>query len=133
EQEAAAVADVRIIGAELMAVIAQRQRLGQAAGQRLEAAEMRDPLFVAERIEADAGRRAIVAETQDRPGDARSRYGIVECLAGGEDRLLRSEGHPAIWGRMGDRRNLTAWEDRFWWSRDGLRLHYRDYAGPADK
>ena len=26
-----------------------------------------------------------------------------------------------------------AWRERFWTSRDGLKLHYRDYAGPADK
>ena len=26
---------------------------------------------------------------------------------------------------------MAAYEDRYWWSRDGLRLHYRDYAGPA--
>jgi pimeloyl-ACP methyl ester carboxylesterase len=25
------------------------------------------------------------------------------------------------------------WEDRFWTSSDGLRLHYRDYAGPSDR
>ena len=25
------------------------------------------------------------------------------------------------------------WDDRFWTSRDGLKLHYRDYAGPADR
>lgn len=31
---------------------------------------------------------------------------------------------------MVERRNYT---DGFWWSNDGLRLHYRDYAGPADK
>ncbi|RYG82925.1 MAG: alpha/beta hydrolase [Alphaproteobacteria bacterium] len=31
---------------------------------------------------------------------------------------------------MGERRNYS---DGFWWSRDELRLHYRDYAGPADK
>ncbi|MBB5709527.1 alpha/beta fold hydrolase [Sphingomonas xinjiangensis] len=31
---------------------------------------------------------------------------------------------------MAERRNYT---DAYWWSRDGLRLHYRDYAGPADK
>ena len=28
---------------------------------------------------------------------------------------------------------MAGWTDRVWWSRDGLRLHYRDYAGPADK
>lgn len=27
----------------------------------------------------------------------------------------------------------SAWTDGWFWSRDGLRLHYRDYAGPADK
>lgn len=31
---------------------------------------------------------------------------------------------------MGERRNYS---DGFWWSRDGIRLHYREYAGPADK
>lgn len=31
---------------------------------------------------------------------------------------------------MGERRNYS---DGYWWSRDGLRLHYRDYAGPGDK
>lgn len=28
---------------------------------------------------------------------------------------------------------MAQWDDRFWNSRDGLRLHYRDYAGPADR
>jgi pimeloyl-ACP methyl ester carboxylesterase len=28
---------------------------------------------------------------------------------------------------------MAAWQDRFWNSEDGLRLHYRDYAGPADQ
>lgn len=27
----------------------------------------------------------------------------------------------------------SAWTDGWFWSLDGLRLHYRDYAGPADK
>lgn len=27
---------------------------------------------------------------------------------------------------------MAEYEDRFWWSKDGIRLHYRDYAGPAD-
>ncbi|WP_213980320.1 alpha/beta hydrolase [Sphingomonas sp. dw_22] len=31
---------------------------------------------------------------------------------------------------MGERRNYS---NGYWWSKDGLRLHYRDYAGPADK
>ena len=28
---------------------------------------------------------------------------------------------------------MAAWTDGYWWSRDNLHLHYRDYAGPADK
>jgi pimeloyl-ACP methyl ester carboxylesterase len=31
---------------------------------------------------------------------------------------------------MGERRNYS---DGYWWSNDGLRLHYRDYPGPAGK
>jgi hypothetical protein len=48
EQEAAAVADVGIVGPELVAVIAQRQRLRQVVRQRLEAAEMAQPFLVAQ-------------------------------------------------------------------------------------
>ena len=28
---------------------------------------------------------------------------------------------------------MTSWTDRYWISRDGLKLHYRDYAGPGDR
>jgi len=28
---------------------------------------------------------------------------------------------------------MAGWSDGYWWSNDGLRLHYRDYAGPADR
>lgn len=28
---------------------------------------------------------------------------------------------------------MAEWQDRYWASSDGLRLHYRDYAGPADR
>ncbi len=28
---------------------------------------------------------------------------------------------------------MAGWSDGYWWSNDGLRLHYRDYAGPASK
>ena len=27
---------------------------------------------------------------------------------------------------------MGAFSDGYWWSRDGLRLHYRDYAGDGD-
>lgn len=28
---------------------------------------------------------------------------------------------------------MAAWSDGYWWSNDGLRLHYRDYAGRKDR
>jgi pimeloyl-ACP methyl ester carboxylesterase len=28
---------------------------------------------------------------------------------------------------------VAGWSDGYWWSNDGLRLHYRDFAGPADR
>ena len=28
---------------------------------------------------------------------------------------------------------MADWSDGYWWSNDGLRLHYRDYAGPASR
>lgn len=28
---------------------------------------------------------------------------------------------------------MAQWQDRYWNSKDGLRLHYRDYAGPAER
>ena len=48
EGEAAAIADVGIVHAELMTVVAERERLDEVAGQRLEAAEMRRPPLLIE-------------------------------------------------------------------------------------
>ena len=31
------------------------------------------------------------------------------------------------------KQQTQSWVDRFWTSRDGLNLHYRDYAGPSDR
>jgi len=31
------------------------------------------------------------------------------------------------------KQQTQTWADRFWISRDGLKLHYRDYAGPSDR
>jgi len=31
------------------------------------------------------------------------------------------------------KQQTQAWEDRYWTSSDGLRLHYRDYPGPSDR
>ena len=50
KQETAPVADIGIIMAELVAMIAQRQWFRHIVGQRLEPTEMRKPLFVAQAI-----------------------------------------------------------------------------------
>lgn len=34
---------------------------------------------------------------------------------------------------MGERRNPAGFSDGFWWSNDGLRLHYREYPGRDDR
>ncbi|MBW4330518.1 alpha/beta hydrolase [Stakelama sp. CBK3Z-3] len=34
---------------------------------------------------------------------------------------------------MGEKHNRAGFEDGFWWSNDGLRLHYRDYPGRDDR
>ena len=62
-------------------MIAQRQRLREGARQRLEAAEMRDPLLVAEGVEPDARRPALVAMAQDVLRKGGRRDDVVEELA----------------------------------------------------
>ena len=98
EQEAAAVAEIGIVVAELVAVIAQRQRLRQRALERLEAPEAGDPFGVGQPVEPDLGRRAIVAEAQDGRRENRRRRPDREGVAEGEDARLRGEVHAAIWG-----------------------------------
>ena len=86
EQEAAAVAYVGIVHPELMAVVAQRQRLREIVGQRLEAAEMADPLLVVERGEADRFGRAVVAEPRiacGKSAGSTGRKGVAELEDGG--------------------------------------------------
>ncbi len=34
---------------------------------------------------------------------------------------------------MGEMSGTMQYEDGYWWSKDGLRLHYRDYAGPKER
>ncbi|RYE02584.1 MAG: alpha/beta hydrolase [Sphingomonadales bacterium] len=91
---------------------------------------MTNPVRVAQPVQPDLRGGAVVAEAQDRLGKGCGGDGIGECVAKFVEDLLRSEEHPAIWGPMGERRNYS---DGYWWSRDELRLHYREYAGPADK
>src|SRR3546814_12441008 len=61
--------------AELMTVIAQGQRLLQAAGKRPELAEMTDPCLVVQRGQPGFGRRPVVAKTQYMRGKARRQPG----------------------------------------------------------
>ena len=77
EQEAAAVADLGIVHAELVAVIAQRQRLRQVVRQRLEAAEMRVPSRPS--AKPDPLGPAPVEEARDRTsGNRAGSTGVVE-------------------------------------------------------
>src|SRR3546814_6426321 len=96
---------------------------------------MMQPRLWAEAAQPHRLRPALVAEPQDRLGILRRRDLIVESFAERQDRLLRpirtglrAMDHRAIGtGRAGER-FMAAWSDGYWWSNDGLRLHYRDYA-----
>ncbi|MNE06383.1 hypothetical protein D3C80_989710 [compost metagenome] len=77
-QEAAPVADLGIVNAELVAVIAHGHGIG-LAGQGLEAAEMGQPFGVAQGLQPHRGRRAVVAQAQDglREGGRLHRIAVV--------------------------------------------------------
>ena len=60
KEKAATVPDVRIVNTELVAVIAQGQRLREVAGERRELPEMGDPRVVCEMRQTDLSRCAVV-------------------------------------------------------------------------
>ena len=92
EQEAAAVAEVGVVDAELVAVVAQRQRLGEVAGQRLEAAEMaRSTRRRSGRPSPTSRGPAIVAEAQDRLREVGRAHRVVEGRAEGGVDLFGTE------------------------------------------
>jgi hypothetical protein len=64
-----------------MTMVAQRQRLLEAAGERREPAEMRDPLGLRQAVEPDALRPELVAITQDGLRKPGSLDGIEEVRA----------------------------------------------------
>jgi hypothetical protein len=68
KEEAAPITQIGIVMAELVAVIAQRQRLGQIALKRLEPPEMGDPRLVAQPGKADGGGMGVIAPAQDMLG-----------------------------------------------------------------
>jgi hypothetical protein len=81
EKKAAAVAEVWIVGLELVPMITQRQRLSERAGQRDEAPEMIDPLRVAERVQPHRRRRPLVPIAQDVFRESRRLDDIEEGFA----------------------------------------------------
>src|SRR5690606_29590490 len=81
KQKAAPIAEIGIVAAELMAVIAQRQGLWQRAGERLEPAEMLEPGFVREIAKADPFGPALVAMTQDSLGKIGGADGVEKIRA----------------------------------------------------
>ena len=99
KQEPAAIAQIGVVGAELVAVIAQRQRPGQAAGQGDEAAEMLQPLLVTQPGQPHLFGGAVVAEPQDGVGKRRGFDRIEKLCAQFEDGGFRDEvGHGAnLW------------------------------------
>lgn len=140
KQETPPVPDIGIVYAKLMAVIAQRQWLRKIIGQRLETAEMGDPLRVVELGEPNRVLPAIVAESQYVAGEYCRLHGFCDEIGDTAYRRIRSIigwlrdcGHTAIWRPLLKGATMTAWSDGYWWSNDALRLHYRDYAGRADR
>ena len=109
----------------------------EVVGQGLETAEVPRPAFIVEIAEPDLLGPPPVEEAGD---------GLRKC--GGRDRIVKigAELEDAGVGAIGLHGRLNAaipramhaissaaWTDRYWTSRDGLRLHYRDYAGSPQR
>ena len=118
EQEPAPVADLGVVHPELMAVIAQRERLRQVAGQRLEAPEMARSIARRVRlVQPDRGGPAIVAEAQARAREIGRRDRIGQPVGRAQDlRIgavasgLRFGAHRAIVGAPGARGTSGRWQ-----------------------
>jgi hypothetical protein len=78
EEKATPIPEMRIVGSELMAVIAQGERLLEATGQRTEATEMIDPFLIGKGIESNPPRPALVAVAEDVLRESRRFHNIVE-------------------------------------------------------
>ena len=88
EGEAAPVADLRIIVAELVPVIAQRQRLREVPRQRLEAAEMPRPSRFVQAAEPDAVGGSPIQISRLALGEVRRLDRIEEVAAEAEERRI---------------------------------------------
>ena len=115
EQEAASVADVGIVGAKLVPVIAQGQRPSQVAGERLEPSEMPDPARVIQ-VQPDALRPRSIGKPQDALRKIGRVDRVVESAAKLQNRLIGKIGlrlghRPAI-GEQANRGKLHGRMDR---------------------
>ena len=81
KEKAAAVADFRVVHAELMAVIAQRQRLCEVVGERLEAAKMCSALGLAQPVQPNARCPPIVEKAGHGLREVRWNDGIIKVRA----------------------------------------------------
>ena len=95
---------------------------------------MPHPFLVAQPGQPHLRRRPVVAEPQPRRREVRRRdripcFGTQRQERGVGAIGLRVDRHAAIWRPAPRGRNMTAYENLYWWSNDGLRLHARDYAG----
>jgi hypothetical protein len=100
EQETAAVTEIGVVVAELVAVIAQRQRGFEAAGERLETPEMAQPVGIGQCVYPDLRGGAIVAETQDGRRKIGRSDGVIEfgakCQNGPFGAKGRQDGAQAV-------------------------------------
>ena len=155
EQKTPAIADLGIIGAELVAVIAQGERRIEVVRERLEFTEMRNPFLLAKRMQADALVPAVIAEAEnmigkiggcDRIADLVSQagdldIGMIDALAGLGLRFIWH--FPTVAANRSRskcehraRRSMSeekSYQDVYWESDDGLKLHAWDYPSDSGK
>jgi pimeloyl-ACP methyl ester carboxylesterase len=155
EQKAPAIADFGIIIAELVAVIAQRQWWIEIFWQRLEAAKMVGPVLIIQTIQPDTLVPAVISEAQNMFGKIGSGDGITDLFSQSGDLDIGSIdglagfGLRFIWHflTVAFNRLRSKWEDEanrsmseeksyqdvYWESDDGLKLHAYDYPSESDK
>ena len=102
EQEPAAIAQIGIVNAELMAVIAHRQRLAEVTRQGFETREVRAPLVIGEGLQTGRRRGARVAKPDRLHGEFRRGDRIGELRPQDFEARVRSIG-----GRNGHARQMA--------------------------
>jgi hypothetical protein len=92
EEEAATIAEARVINGELVAVIAEGERLGEVFWERLEGREIALPFGLIELSKADLLGPPLVAEAKDVLEEFSGLDDIVEALAELENAGRRAVG-----------------------------------------